>query len=318
MTIDASSSSPAVYVPLPGFEDLAPPRPSRRYAGAPRLAHQPPITDPLIDQYVHRALKHGAAPRGVAAYRYALESLLRSARRMAGSEIDLVAVLRDESLLGRALVDDRAFATDKTLSRWTLAQRRSAMRSLAMLMYPELQARLGKSPHQVVDGALRSVAERIGTGDRLTGGASRRRGGDTPSADQIEHIIAAAGGADGFSGLRNQAFFGILAATGTRVTALRQLQGTDCIIMPSGRLRLRIHEKGKSVPREVELPGDHARTLLLYAERFNAFAAERGLLARVAFDTPAPVWRNDPGTHGRMAVYGLRWRQRARPPGCRA
>jgi integrase len=65
--------------------------------------------------------------------------------------------------------------------------------------------------------------------------------------------------------------------------------------MPSGRVRFRLHEKGKSAPREVELPSEHARALRLYVERINSYAAERDLPAHVAFDAPTPVWLSEAG-----------------------
>ena len=47
----------------------------------------------------------------------------------------------------------------------------------------------------------------------------------------------------------------ILAETGCRVTALRTLDGTNCVEMPSGRLRLFLHEKGKAEAAETAFHG---------------------------------------------------------------
>ena len=167
-------------------------------------------------------------------------------------------LVRDEELLGRVLVDDTAPTLGTRLSRWTLAQRRSAIRDFVTLMRPELMALLGEDPHDRLDRALRAVAERVGAGYRLTGGAPRRRGGRAPSGRRSGRTGRRRAGSWLSSALRNRAFFTILAETGARVNALRQLDGADCVEMPSGRLRLFLHEKGKAEPREVELSREAA------------------------------------------------------------
>src|SRR5437763_10647397 len=96
-------------------------------------------------------------------------------------------------LLGRVIVHDIAPMLGTRLSRWTLAQRRSAIRSFAALMRPELLALFEDDPHDRLDRALRAVADRVGVGYRLTGGAPRRRGGPAPSGSQIRDVLHAAG-----------------------------------------------------------------------------------------------------------------------------
>ena len=98
----------------------------------------------------------------------------------------------------------------------------------------------------------------------------------------------------GYLGARNRAFFLILAETGARVNALRRLDGTDCVEMPNGRLRIFLHEKGKAEPREIELSRDAASALRAYAEAFNYHAAVRRWRVRVRLGEPGPVWRNSP------------------------
>ena len=155
---------------------------------------------------------------------------------------------------------------------------------------------LGEEPYDRLDRALRSVAERVGAGYRLNGGAPRRRGGKAPSATQIRDVLDAAGREPGYRGARNRAFFTILAETGARVNALRQLDGADCFEMPSGRLRIFLHEKGKREPREIELSRDAAAGLRAYAEAFNYHAAVRHWPVRVRLGDRGPVWRNSPLT----------------------
>jgi integrase len=159
-------------------------------------------------------------------------------------------------------------------------------------MRPELTALADEEPHDRLDRALRAVAERVGTGYRLTGGAPRRRGGRAPSAGQIRDILDAVGHAPGYVGIRNRAFFQILAETGARLNALRQLDGSDCVQMPNGRLRIFLHEKGKAEPREVEVSRDAADVLRSYAAAFNYLAAFRLWPVRVRLGEPGPIWRN--------------------------
>jgi len=244
--------------------------------------------------YLRRLAAHGAATKGINAYGCQLRATLRAARRLQGSPITLADLFCDATLLGRALVDDIS-ATGTQLSKWALAQRRSAVRSFANFMRPELLVLLGEEPVNVVDRALRLVAERIGGGYRLTGGAPRRRGGRAPSRDEVTAVFQCLGDASGFIGLRNRAFFHILWATGCRVNALRELDGINCLILRNGRVRLYLHEKGKAERREVELSNEVAQALLEYTAAFNRLAVARWWQRRVGPDEPGAMWRNDVG-----------------------
>src|SRR5207237_446304 len=137
----------------------------------------PSPDDPMLRTYLRRLSAQGFALKGFDAYHYQIRTTLRTAARIAGTVVNLGDLFQDNRLLGLALVDDMAKIEGTRLSKWTLAQRRSAFRSFAMLMRPELIHRLGEEPSDVLDRALRGVAERVGTGYRLTGGAPRRRGG---------------------------------------------------------------------------------------------------------------------------------------------
>jgi integrase len=221
-----------------------------------------------------------------------MKSTVRIASRMAGRAVTCADLFQNELLLGRAIVDDVSPTLGTQLSKWTLAQRRSAIRKFVTLMRPELLWLLADQPNDVLDRALRGVAERAGAGYRLTGGAPRRRGGRVPSEEQIRTVLEAVGRAPGYFGARNWAFFTILAETGARVNALRHLDGADCVEMPSGRLRLFLHEKGTGEAREVELSHGASAALRSYAEAFNYLAAVRRWPVRVCLGEPAAVWRN--------------------------
>ncbi len=288
----AEATARVIQLAIPGLalDRVRVKRRSRLQTGSRQSGEQP--QQPLMHIYVRRLAARGAAPKTVAAYCYQLRFILRAAEWLTGSAIELSELFLTPTVLGRALVDDRGRAEGELMSKWTLAQRRSAVRSFTSLMHPELLSRLGEDPHPILDRALRSVAERIGGGYRLTGGATRHRGGQAPTADEVAAVIAEAGAEAGFEGARNRAFFGILAATGSRVNALLELDGTACVELPSGRVRLFLHEKGKAECREVELGGLHADALREYAEAYNQHASRRGWRARVQMGKSGPIWRN--------------------------
>ena len=277
---------------FPGWEGSS----ARRSGGQPGRRHGvaacDPSEDPVVRDYLRRLAAQGAALSGWRAYRYQLRTTLRSAHWLAGRPVPVIQLFMDDRLLGRALVDDTAPSDGAQLSRWTLAQRRSALRSFAALMRPELLAATGEDPHGVLDRALRGVAERVGTGYRLSGGSPRRRGGQTPTTSEVRSVINAAGSVLGYRGLRNRAFLQILASTGIRVNALRQLDTAACIVMPTGRLRLLIREKSKCTLREVELSKELAAALDAYIEGFNAWAVARRWPTRLRLGQPGPLWRN--------------------------
>jgi len=155
------------------------------------------MMSPLTAQFKQRLAATGTSVATQKAYPFQIQQLLAAARRLGLSDRDGPAELfRDEALLGRAMIDDRS-CTGGTLSRWTLAQRRAAVRSFARLMAPELRPVLGGHPEAVVMRALRRVAERIGGGFRLGGGKPRHRGGPAPTSAEIAAIIAVAATAPG-------------------------------------------------------------------------------------------------------------------------
>jgi integrase len=199
------------------------------------------------------------------------------------------------------MIDDGTAFDERQLSKWTLAQRRSAVRSFAILMRPELLAILGEEPSRVVERALRGVAERVGAGYRLQGGAPRNRGGYAPDQEQLAALLDAVGREPGLGGARNRAFFGLLAATGARVNALRLLGCSDCVVLPGGRLRLYLHEKGKREQREVELGPATAHDVLVYVEACSRWGVRHRWKDPVRLGGDGAVWRN---AAGRRWGYG--------------
>ena len=124
-----------------------------------------------------------AAQRGqqtVTTYRWLRRDMLRIASRIAGRSLTLSQFLGDEGLLGQVLVTDEREDGGRC-SKSTIAHRRTAIRSVATMLRPELQSALGRDPHDVIRDALRAVAERRGGGYRISAGTPRTRGGLTPN-----------------------------------------------------------------------------------------------------------------------------------------
>ncbi len=292
VTRDIAESN--IQTVLPGFEQPAK-RPARKHhrraSVNARLVGQ---EDEHVCTYVRRLSALGRAAKGILSYKAQLRATVRAASRLRGSSIGLLDLFCDVPLLGSAIVDDTSIESLQ-LSKWTLAQRRSAIRSFANVMRPELLKLLGEEPRSVVDRALRLVAERIGGGYRLTGGAPRRRGGHAPDRGEIAAVLQCLGSTPGYTGLRNWTFFSILAASGCRVNALRQLDGKDCLVLPNGRVRLYLHEKGKAEQREVELSNVTAHALIEYVSAFNQLAVSRRWKCRVQVGKPGAIWRNSAG-----------------------
>jgi integrase len=250
----------------------------------------------LVDGFVRRLIAVGASAKTRQAYVFQIRRLVDvGCRHGLGDRERLIAIFRDDALLGLALTDDRSLSQG-TLSRWTLAQRRSAVRTFARLMAPELRPLVGAEPEVLVIRALRRVAERVGGGYRLTGGAPRRRGGRAPTPNEVAAIIAAASEAHGFKGVRNRAFFTLLYETGSRVNALRGLTGDAVIALSSGGLRLMLHAKGQTASREIELSERAATLLHAYIASFNRHAAVAGRCERIRIGEPGPIWRSAWGT----------------------
>jgi integrase len=269
-----------------------------------RLISQParrlPSVDGVLETFRRRLTATGASAKTQQAYGWQMRQLLATAHRRGLDERDSLSDLFQQvTLLGQALADDRS-ARQGTLSRWTIAQRRAAVRAFARLMAPELRPLLAVEPEDVVIAALRLVAEHVGGGYRLTGGTPRRRGGRAPTLGEVKAIIAEAGRAPGFKGKRNTAFFALLHESGSRVNALREIEGRDIHELHDGRLRLLLHAKGRHERREVEVSERARQLLVAYIDCFNGRAADVGRAERIGIGAWGPFWRS---TWGQQWAY---------------
>jgi integrase len=235
----------------------------------------------------------GAAKRSQQQYLYHLNAVVKVASRIADRNIPWSELMRDTSLLGRALDDDVSpTRPGHQLSGWTMAARRAAVRHFIALVRPELENLLNENPDMVLATALRSVAEQVGLGFRLNGGARRRRGGEAPTAVELDHFFACLDRTEHYRSARNQAFFRILAESGTRVNALRSLDGADTCAMPDGSIRLFMRNKRRAEQREVELSPTTAERLRQYISQFNQLAWAYRWSIRIGIGQAGSLWRN--------------------------
>lgn len=262
----------------------------------------PPRTDELEALYEQRAAAR-LTPRSVTTYRWLRKDMLAVASSEAGRPIDLQGLFTDRALLGRVLVSDR-LADGQPCSKSTLAHRRTAIRSVAVLLRPELQDILACDPEGVIRAALRGAAERRGGGFRINAGTPRMRGGPTPDADELNAIIAAMGQSEGWVGLRDRAFAILLATTASRVTALRTLDGADCHVLSGDRVRVLLHQKNGRERHEVELTREGREALRLYMFAFNEAMRAAGRSDRISLGEPGPIWRTERG--GQLPDKALR------------
>ena len=236
--------------PLRDFEGCAP-RPPRR-----RRGQRPPTATPGRDDLDRLYEKRAAgrlSTRSMQTYRWLRNEMLACASAETGRRVVILDLFANPELLGRMLVSDR-LANGRVCSTSTIAHRRTAIRSVASLVRPELHEALGRDPHAVIREALRSVAERRGSGYRIPGGTPRTRGGPTPTRDEVQAILAAMGRtARAGLGLRDRAFATLLGSTAARVTALRTLDAADCHVLPDDRVRVLLHQKNGRARHEVEL-----------------------------------------------------------------
>ena len=246
--------------------------------------------------------------RSVETYRWLRREVQALASTRAGREVGIVELFRRPDLLGQALATDRRGSGTGRASKSTIAHRRTAMRSVAILLRPELRAQISRKPLDVIDEALRAVAERVGCGYRIAGGTPRTRGGPTPTPDEVQGILAALGATPGWAGLRDGAFFRLLGTTAARVNALRSLDGRDCVRLPDGRTRLLLHQKNGREPHEAELNLQAAAALQRYLAAHNQWATATGLAAPIVLGAPGPVWRSPRGRMwtGRAVRQALR------------
>ena len=263
-----------------------------------RPVHRPIDAQPLsseLEEYKDLLAATGKDEDTIKAYIYQLRSLLKAAQ---GYESPMAFFL-DPKALGRALVNDTS-KDGRQLSKWTMAQRRSAIRSFARMMGPQARRLTGRDPLGIVEEALRLSTERVGGGFRLTGGAPRRRGGPHPSPDELAAIIQETAREPGFEGHRNEAFLWILFESGSRVNALREASCADLVELPMGGIRLQIHAKGRSQRREIELTPHGWDLLRTYIEKFNCQTATDARMPPIVIGERTPLWR---GARGGLWPY---------------
>ena len=289
---NSGSSEWMVQLPLaPEFSDLKPKRLSERRHP---VAVAPTGEDPMELLYEER-LAAQSARRTPGTYRWLRRDVVRTASDLAGRRLTLSDLFRDERRLGEALVRDHGRSHGGTVSKSTIAHRRTAIRSVARLLGPELRMALGDDPLAIVNRALRGVAEHRGSGFRILRGTPRSRGGETPNEQEIQLIFDMLGRGPDWSSSRDQAFFVAMGDSAARVNSLRTIDCSDVAVLSGGRVRLLLHQKNGSKRHETELSVGAARALQLYVAEYNLAMERGGRSERVVLGEPGALWRDERG-----------------------
>ena len=228
-------------------------------------------------------------------YVWVLRDLLRLAATLSGRTVSVCQLLAERNLLGAVLACGKDSSCSRLISAWLASQRRSVVRSFALLMAQELEALEISDASGRVTEALQGVAEPVGSGYRLPVGWPRGRGGPMPSEGEADAIRRAIGGRPGWAGARNAAFLALLAGRGLRVGALLRLDGANLHKLRDGRARMLLHAKNSREPFEVIVATEALDQLEDYVAAFNAWARASGLRDRVGFGLPGPLWRGSSG-----------------------
>jgi len=236
-------------------------------------------------------------------YAWVLRDFLRLAGTLSGRSVSVAALFTDLDLLGRTLASGKDGLGTRTISAWLASQRRSVVRSFALLMTHELEEIGIGDPSSKVTAALQATAEPVGSGFRLPVGWPRGRGGPMPTDEESVAILHALTEQLGWAAARNAAFLGILSARGQRVGALLKLDGADLHRLRDGRVRMLLHAKSSREPLELVLPVEALAPLDAYAEGFNAWARASGSIVRVGFGQPGVFWRGSGGQPWKYAGW---------------
>ncbi len=245
-----------------------------------RAAKRPARHDELFDLY-QRRIAGRVAPATVTKYAWTLEQCLRLAEERTSRPVSIAMLLTDGTALGYVCSTTRRPGGGLPISAWTAAHRRTVLRSVAGTLAPELRSLGLNDAIQHVDLAIRRVAERVGGGSRLPVGTTRNRGRPVPSTAEVSSLLNVVGSDEGWAGQRNALFYGILAATGTRVGALLVLDGQDLCLTPDGAVRLSLHDKASGGRFELELPDRFHAPLDAYFEATNLSPRLDGRRSRV-------------------------------------
>ena len=228
-------------------------------------------------------------------YRWVIRSMLTLAGNLAGRNVDVLGLLRDGQLLGQVLATATSPDGKRLASASHMAQRRSALRSFIEIMEPELRREGMVDAGDALVRALRSVAEPVGTGFRLPVGTTRRRGGPTPSIEEVAAIKKELSSKPDWHGFRNEAIFALMNRRGLRIGSILTLDGANVHKLRDGSIRCFLKAKSKREPYQLVVPDDLIELLTRYVEHFNTWAKAYGLSNRIGFGVPGCFWRNGVG-----------------------
>jgi integrase len=264
---------------------------TRRARTLPPREHR---DDPLLQTFRRRCARvHTTAT--AKKYAWCASNVIRLASERLRDDITLLELFREPLLLGSVLVESKRAGGGTEVSGWTVANRRTAMRSVAGLMAPELTAAGIEDPVAVVDDALRACAERVGTRYRLPKAPVRDRGGRAATPTEVRSVSNAMRSKPGWAGQRDAILVEILFVTGARVNATLALEGASLTTGADGRGVMQVCAKHRRDSGEFLVPADLMSHIDGYVSEFNAWSRARGLPVRIGVGAPGPLWRSPTG-----------------------
>ena len=249
----------------------------------------------LLDEFARR-LRRRDSKATACKYTWVLRDVIRLAGTLSGRPVSIHGFFNKPDLMGRTLARGTDSTDSRMISPDLVSQRRSVIRSFALLLEQELEALGISDPSERLTRALQATAEPVGTGYRLPVGQPRSRGGPMPSEEEIDAIREALiDRTDGWASNRNAALLSVLVARGVRVGALLELDGSNLHRLPDGRVHMLLHAKSSKEPFEIVLPAESVNQFEAYIAGFNEWAQVSGLSQRIGFELPGPFWRGDSG-----------------------
>lgn len=274
------------------FVDCVPPRlPTQATQAFPRHGHNKDLFIATFRERCSRVHSTATAQK----YAWCASDVVRLASERLGDGVTVVDLFHHPLLLGSVLTESKRAGGGPEVSGWTVANRRTAMRSIAGLMAPELAAAGIDAPVAVVDSALSACAERVGTHYRLPKAPSRNRGGRAATPTEVRAVTDAMRKEPGWAGQRDAILVELLFLTGTRVNATLALDGAALGERSDGRGVMRVHAKHRRDSGEFLVPVSLMERINDYVSQFNGWARIRGLHTSIGVGVPGALWRTPSG-----------------------
>ncbi len=271
-------------------DEVWPRTPTAKTVQAPTFLELDPRVEDELDGFFDALIAQDVVTAGSArSYKKALTCAVKQAQRFLGRRLASLREFYVVDVIAAVAADDVTLDGAGQLSRYSLRQRRVAMR--AYVRYVGLDDIQFEDADEILDNGLRRAARRKPM--RYTIDAGRPEGTHRcPTIEEVEKVIAVAGVArTSFVGPRNAAIFALGMHAGMRASEIIAMRGSD-FSERRGQLFLLKKKKGSNERVEIEVPDAVIPYLVRYIERCNGYAAARGWQSRIGFGVDGAFWRS--------------------------